>query len=246
MSGRGTHPLLWYQGFGSTSGSGCHKSHAGSKAPMSGRIRIPSWNGMGPVPSPWGRGARVPGLSLPAKATRLLPGRAPGESGSLSSSTSREGWFLTHCRLYSQQINNFLLWQRHWPVSACAGGSHCPPSRLSPLPEGPCRTSRHPRPQLGSFQLRRAVRSSPAVPAAASGTSRREQGPGCELMMRVPEVAGKRLGWRRGRRSSRKELPPPLGFAAALAALGETGEKSSEGATSARWTLSWGHGAAAG
>lgn len=83
-------------------------------------------------------------------------------------------------------------------------------------------------PSLSSAGLLPAVRSCQIQPSCAGrglGSIPAGAGPGCELMMREPEVAGERLGWRRARRSSRKELSLPLGFAAALAALGETGKK---------------------
>lgn len=141
MPGKGTHPPPWSQGSGS--GSGATSPTLGAELPHLGESRPCSTPGWGhsaqpvPTPSPWGRGARVPGLSLPTKATGLPAGRARGEPGSLCSGTSGEGWVLTRCRLYSQQINNFLSWQQRWPVRVHAGGSRCPPSRLSPLPEGP-------------------------------------------------------------------------------------------------------------
>lgn len=84
-------------------------------------------------------------------------------------------------------------------------------------------------PSLSSAGLLPAVRSCQIQPSCAGrglGSIPAGAGPGCELMMREPEVAGERLGWRRARRSSRKELSLPLGFAAALAALGETGKKA--------------------
>lgn len=57
---------------------------------------------------------------------------------------------MTRCRLYSQQINNFLSRQQCWPV--CVGVSHRPPSRAFPpsllCTEGPCGSPQVPCPGL--------------------------------------------------------------------------------------------------
>lgn len=51
-------------------------------------------------------------------------------------SSAPGGWaFLTRCRLYSQQINNFLSRQQCRPVCVCAcvpGSPRCPPRRAPP------------------------------------------------------------------------------------------------------------------
>lgn len=74
-------------------------------------------------------------------------GRAGGFSPAL-----REDGFLTRCRLYSQQINNFLSRQQCWPlcVCACACVSVSPtalptlfsPRSSPPRTEGPHRSQR--------------------------------------------------------------------------------------------------------
>lgn len=57
-------------------------------------------------------------------------GRAGGFSPAL-----REDGFLTRCRLYSQQINNFLSRQQCWPLCVCVRVHVC---RCLPLPSQPC------------------------------------------------------------------------------------------------------------
>lgn len=121
---------------------------------------------------------------------------------------------MTRCRLYSQQINNFLSRQQCWPV--CVGVSHRPPSRASPpsllCTEGSCRS-----PQVPCPGLLPAVRNhhiQPSCDGRAVGASRWERRAGCELPVRVAGVAGKHVGWRGG---TARLWEAALGFAACLA-----------------------------
>lgn len=153
-----------------------------------------------------------PGRANPGVGTRCqsCPSRQRGQScwqggrwerlGSLFPGTSGEGWLLTRCPLYSQQMNDFLLWQQRWPVRALLVA----PSALPKLiPES-----------LSSAGLLPAARSCHIQPRQRPRSS--------EPMGAEPEGPGERLGWRRGRRGSRKELWLRLGSAAAQ----KNGEKT--------------------
>lgn len=92
----------------------------------------------------------------------------------------REDGFLTRCRLYSQQINNFLSRQQCWPLCVCACVSVSPtalPTLFSPLLPTAHGGSAplagdflHPHPQLGFFQLCGTARLGPAVTATSLGS----------------------------------------------------------------------------
>lgn len=95
-------------------------------------------------------------------------------------------------------------------ISSCGSGAGLcwwlPLPSQPPLPP-PAASPPHLPPSPSPAGLLPAVRSCQIQPSCAGrglGSIPAGEGPGCELMVRVPEVAGKRLGWRRGRRSSRK------------------------------------------
>lgn len=122
----------------------------------------------------------------------------------------REDGFLTRCRLYSQQINNFLSRQQCWPVCVSVGVSRCPPSRAFPPAVPSVRGGSAPLAAgssvlvLGSFQLCVTITSS--CDGCRCGS--------IPVTVRVPEVAGKHGGWRGGTAQLREAA---LGFAACLA-----------------------------
>lgn len=199
LSGRGPRPRP------PAAGPGRQKHGSGRPEPAGGVRALGVWvkPGLRFIPA-WGRGAQtdalVSGLSRSTKATGLLAGRARGGGRRGFSPALREDGFLTRCRLYSQQINNFLSRQQCRPVCVCVCRCLPLPSKTcSPPPAahgGSAADFLRPRPQLGSLQLCVTIRLSPAA-MAASGASWRAR-PGCELMVRVQEVAGKHTGWRRG------------------------------------------------
>lgn len=137
LSGRGPRPRP------PAAGPGRQKHGSGRPEPAGGARALGVWvkPGLRFIPA-WGRGAQtdalVSGLSRSTKATGLLAGRARGGGRRGFSPALREDGFLTRCRLYSQQINNFLSRQQCRPVCVCVCVPVSPAALQDVLPISCC------------------------------------------------------------------------------------------------------------